>query len=328
VSAVKKSRELRLLLEFIVNYGMDSVNGVVVAFPVEINNTLCLVVNVVLLHAAMTALCKSQVSGTSWRRKEVHLLLSKLDIVDFRKQASTRGTYYDALQRLFAVNHASKTKVYDNYVAIEADHFFHAVATAKKSSSQLSPRVERDVKAHLFAASLRKVASVEAAKYDEEDGAQPMLDTKMAWGHEVQREVLCQPAVRRFFKRMYELAEQSGERGFTGGDLVVPATVWEQSSFHFFGLAPIFSNPGRPRLSLVTTTESSSSSGSSSEGEDGEDEDDGDEDFEHTVVAPRGGKPASFQNPGFGTPAVSGGSKAPRAASAEAGAPPAKRSRK
>lgn len=299
VSAVKKSRELRLLLDFIVYYGMDSVNGVVVAFPSEVDRTLCIVVNVVLLHAAMNALCKSQVSAASWRRKEVHLLLSKLDVVDFRKQASTRGTYYDSFQRLFAVEHSSKSKVYDNYVAIEADHFFHAVATARKSTSQLPARVERDVKTHLFSPPLRKVVSVESSKYDEDDGAQQVLDTKMAWGHEVQREVLTLPVVRRFFKRMYELAEHSGERGFTGQDMAVPAAMWEQPSFHFFGLGAVFSNAGRPRMSLVAVNDPSSSSSEEEE----EDEPEEDEEYEHTVPQPRGKQPP-FAHPGFAAPAA------------------------
>jgi hypothetical protein len=251
-TAVKNNRELRLLLEFIVHYGMDSVRGIVAAFPFMVEGALCLVVNVPLLFGAMKAFIPHQLTAAAassnkgkkskssgWTRRDVLVQLLKLEFLDYKK-CHNKNELFDMFEAVFGAEerHAKRNNM-DNYVVLLADKLFYAYRTCKENHTFLKPWAERDVLAQRFKGGLSKVINEDAAEWKSDD--EPALDVKMAWGHEVQKEVLRTKAVRLFYKRMYELAAAAGESG-CGRDSATEelmAEKWKRP-FHFMGLKPVF----------------------------------------------------------------------------------------
>lgn len=263
-TAVKNNRELRLLLEFIVTYGMDSVRGIVVAFPFMVEDVLCVVVNVPLLFHAMKAFIPGQLKAggsnkrtksPGWTCNDVKVQLHKLEFLDYKK-CENREEYFHEFERTFgAVEKDLKRPPLDNYVVLYGDKFYYAYRTCRDNPTFLKPWVERDVVANKCKGGLLKLVDKDAARVHNDDELDAALDTKMAWGHEVQEEVLAAPAVRTFFKRMYELTGTASTQDAATQALV--AEKWTKP-FHFMGIKPVMAREVRTRRWLCEHREDDS----------------------------------------------------------------------
>jgi regulator of replication initiation timing len=272
-AAVKKNAILRLMIEFMVTYGMDSQRGIVVAFPFIVEGALCLVVSVPLLLHAMKAFIPHQLTASSasmpkrgkstgWTRADVRAQLIQLDFLNY-KNSYMRDELFDQFESVFAVaEKASKPKRnthLDNYVPLYADKFFHAYRTCKEYHTFIKPWKEGEVTSQKMKGGLTTVISTAsmtanvAPVYgdDEEEGGeqeeawQEHLNGKMAWGHEVQKEVLRRGAIRQFYKQMYELAA-----GPSPEMQALVAQKW-MKPFHFMGLKPVVGVAVKSRRLLV-----------------------------------------------------------------------------
>jgi len=279
-AAVKKNAILRLMIEFMVTYGMDSQRGIVVAFPFVVEGALCLVVSVPLLLHAMKAFIPHQLTASSasmpkrgkstgWTRADVRAQLIQLDFLNY-KNSYMRDELFDQFESVFAVpEKATKPKRnthLDSYVPLYADKFFHAYRTCKEYHTFIKPWKAGEVESQKMKGGLTTVistasmtANVAPLYGDEEEeggegggeeggearGRQPHLDGKMAWGHEVQKEVLRRGAIRQFYKQMYELAA-----GPSPEMQALVAQKW-MKPFHFMGLKPVVGVAVKSRRSLV-----------------------------------------------------------------------------
>lgn len=314
-TAVKNNRELRLLLEFIVQYGMDSVRGVVVAFPFVVEGALCLVVNVPLLFGAMKAFIPHQLTAAAtaqkgkktkssgWTRRDVFVQLLKLEFLDYKK-CHNKNELFDLFESVFGVEerHAKRNNL-DNYVVLLADKLLYAYRTCKENHTFLKPWVERDVMAQRFKGGLSKVISEDAAEWKADD--EPALDTKMAWGHEVQKEVLRSKGVRLFYQRMYELAGTGGSSSSSAAPAPPPpdlgtealmAEKWKRP-FHFMGLKPVFRKT-RSRQYLFEGRQRGEEDDALSSGGEAQ-ADEGEEDSSDSEEASCEDAGASYNQPGF-----------------------------
>ena len=270
-AAAKKNAILRLMIEFMVTYGMDSQRGIVVAFPFIVEGALCLVVSVPLLLHAMKAFIPHQLTASSasmpkrgkstgWTRADVRAQLIQLDFLNY-KNSYMRDELFDQFESVFAVaEKATKPKRnthLDSYVPLYADKFFHAYRTCKEYHTFIKPWKEGEVESQKMKGGLTTVistasmtANVAPSYGDEEEeeeggGRQQHLDGKMAWGHEVQKEVLRRGAIRQFYKQMYELAA-----GPSPEMQALVAQKW-MKPFHFMGLKPVVGVAVKSRRSLV-----------------------------------------------------------------------------
>lgn len=271
-AAVKKNAVLRLILEFLVTYGLDSQRGIVVAFPFVIEGALCLVVSVPLLLHAMKAFIPHQLTASSasmqkrgkssgWTRADVRSQLIQLDFLNY-KNSYMRDQLFDQFESVFGVvEKTSKRGTHiDSYVPLYADKFFHAYRTCKEYHTFIKPWKEDEVERQKMKGGLTTVISTasmtagmrpdlgEDDEEEEEDGGRERderLDNKMAWGYEVQKEVLRRGAIRMFYKQMYELAA-----GPSPETQALVAQKW-MKPFHFMGLKPVVGATVRSRRFLV-----------------------------------------------------------------------------
>ena len=272
-AAVKKNAILRLMIEFMVTYGLDSQRGIVVAFPFVVEGALCLVVSVPLLLHAMKAFIPHQLTASSasmpkrgkstgWTRADVRAQLIQLDFLNY-KNSYMRDELFDQFESVFAVaEKATKPKRnthLDSYVPLYADKFFHAYRTCKEYHTFIKPWKEGEVESQKMKGGLTTVISTasmtanvapsygdeEGGEEEEARGRQQHLDGKMAWGHEVQKEVLRRGAIRQFYKQMYELAA-----GPSPEMQALVAQKW-MKPFHFMGLKPVVGVAVKSRRSLV-----------------------------------------------------------------------------
>lgn len=218
VGCVADSRTLRALVEYIVDFGMDTTRGHVVAYPVFIDRSKKPYVAICthLVFAGMTALFKAEYS--SLNRSTVNTLLRKLDYVQMTKELGKQ------LTSLFAVRPLNNQSPDKMFVVVDVEHFWNAYQTCRESAPQLNKRLARDFR--VMQATPRCVWVDDAAKWESDRSKNAVLDGKMAWNSQVQREVLENKAVRKFFKCILKLR---------GGD----GKLELKSPFHFRGLVPV-----------------------------------------------------------------------------------------
>jgi uncharacterized membrane protein YgcG len=232
VACVADSRTLRALVEFIVDFGMDTTRGHVVAYPVFIDRSKKPYVAICthLVFAGMTALFKTEYS--SLNRSTVNTLLRKLDYVQMTKELGKQ------LTSLFAVRPLNNQSPDKMFVVVDVEHFWNAYQTCRESAPQLNKRLAREFR--VMQATPRCVWVDDAAKWESDRNKNALLDGKMAWNSQVQREVLESKAVRKFFKCILKLR---------GGD----GQLELKSPFHFRGLVPVSTQecPVKTRQELV-----------------------------------------------------------------------------
>lgn len=217
------SRELLMLVEFIVRYGMDTKRGRVVAFPIFTSpragspEKLYLAICTPLVHEAFMAMFKDQWGDKFKNKTEVNTMLHKLN----HQQLSPDHRFLDKLFAHTELRRNMPTKKV--FVLADVRYFFNAwqSVAGREQLQELSPR---DLDCISFSRNQRSVWTDEAELHWGKQDAKYL--TKMAWNLPVQREVLVahNRAVHAFMREIATLQDRASE-------WIVP----EGEVFHFSG---------------------------------------------------------------------------------------------
>ncbi len=218
VAVVNDVHELRLVLEFLVRFGMDTTNGYVAAFPVHLCGSLRVAISLSLLTLGMTRLFTRTTKKYKLTQINVLKLLIRLQTV-----AVDSDELHKVLTPLFAVRPYAKGKrVEDGWVVLDARYFVRVIAQVTACPPTLTAP-EKAIKSLKYSPSKYVMWSQESMKganaYD--------YPNKMAWAFQLQKEVLSLPSVAEFFALVPCASESKEEEE-------------KKTVFHFRGLECVF----------------------------------------------------------------------------------------
>lgn len=236
---IERYQNLSQVFDFIGRYGMDTRTGYVVAFPVFIGDRLYVALSLHLLHYALFALMPRYARGVaSFTLAGLKTLMSLIKshafghvkILELTRLLAVEP-YAGTAQRQ-ASNNIHAWRIYEPSVFIAAirkaqqcaGNFVEVECTPDSLSADFWSTKRRQMFCNHFTS----------------------LPTRMAWGHEVQAEVLDSPAVAAFFDLVKAQADAQADEA----EAEVQAEAKAVAPFHFCGLTPDPTHPVRSHATL------------------------------------------------------------------------------
>ena len=196
IRALSDFYEIRLCFEFIEKYGCNTTNGYVTYFPVHLSGKSCVSICLPLLNICMKKYYPALVSKHKLDIKTLMKWFVRLETI-----AVTSSDVDDTLMQLFGFRGYSTHRAnYDSFVTFETAYFIKILEQLKNFPSVLM-EPEKTLDRHKYTDGVKVMHST-VSKTD------PALHHKMAWGCEVQREVLELQSVREFFQMLQQDVEE------------------------------------------------------------------------------------------------------------------------
>lgn len=256
VEEIKTNPFLQVCVEYLCTYGMDTRFGFIAAFPMFFPlrgsnaasssttpppDELFVVISVPLLSAGIKKLFPGVYSLHKLTTQQILLNMQKLHPVTSKIDADMLMT---RTRSIFPVRQYANATVEGAWIVFPASEFigFH------RQTSQLNallPVLTKDVAVfqNQYARKHSGASDQESKRskvmWCREAAHNRAMTSKMAWACEVQGEVLAQPAVGEFFRRVKRMLGQ-------------PFVGQRAGPFHFRGLTPLFDAPVMSHDMLVT----------------------------------------------------------------------------